>query len=58
MAASVAAEQLVTKVMAGHSILHIADPKGQYGDVIFRTTSNGMKRSETVKSDTAKFTNR
>lgn len=29
MAASVDDEQLVTKVMAGHSMLHMAAPKGQ-----------------------------
>lgn len=58
MAASVAAEQFVTKVMAGHSMLHMMEPKGQRGDVIFSATSNGMHRSDMVKSDTAKLTNR
>lgn len=58
MAASVADEQLVTKVIAGHSMLHMAAPKGQWGSVIFRTTSNGMQSSDTVRSDTAKFTRR
>lgn len=58
MAASVADEQLVTKVIAGHRMLHMAAPKGQCGSVIFRTTSNGMQSSDTVRSDTAKFTRR
>ena len=58
MAASVHDEQLVTKVMAGHSMLHMAAPKGQWGSVTFRTTSNGMQSNATVRSDTAKLTRR
>lgn len=58
MAARVADEQLVTNVIPGHSILHIAAPNGQWGSVIFRTTSNGIHNSDTVRSDTAKFTRR
>lgn len=58
MAARVADEQLVTKVIPGHSMLHMAAPNGQWGLVIFKTTSNGMQSSDTVRSDTAKFTKR
>ena len=58
MAASVNDEQLVTKVIEGHNMLHMAVPNGQWGSVIFRTTSNGMQINATVRSDTAKFTRR
>lgn len=58
MAASVDDEQLVTKVIAGHSTLHMAAPNGQWGSVIFKTTSNGMQSNATVRSDTARFTRR
>ena len=58
MATRVAEEQVVTDVIVGHNILHIADPRGQRGKVNFKPTSKGMHSRATVKSATARFTNR
>ena len=56
--ASVTAEELVTSVIEGHNILHIAEPSGQSGSVILSTMSNGIHNRATVRSDTARLTRR
>ena len=45
-------------VIAGHSSLHIAAPKGHTGCVTFKAISNGMHSNATIRSDTARFTSR
>lgn len=49
---------MVTDVIVGHSILHMADPRGQRGNVIFKATSKGMHSRATVRSATARFTSK
>ena len=49
---------MVTDVIVGQSILHIAAPNGHLGKVNLRTTSKGMHSKATVRSATAKFTRR
>ena len=58
MAIRVAEEHVVTDVIVGQSILHIAEPRGQRGNVIFKATSKGMHSRATVRSATARFTNK
>ena len=58
MATSVAEEHVVTDVIVGQRILHMADPRGQRGYVIFKATSKGMQSRATVRSATARFTNK
>ena len=58
MATSVAEEHVVTDVIVGHSILHITGPRGQRGNVNFKTISKGMQSRATVRSATARFTSR
>lgn len=58
MTASVAAEELVTSVIEGHSNLHMAAPSGHSGAAIFTTISNGMHHNATVRSDTARLTSK
>ena len=49
---------MVTDVIVGQSILHMADPRGQRGNVNFKATSKGMQRKATVRSATARFTSK
>lgn len=58
MATRVVEEHVVTDVIVGHSILHIADPRGQRGNVNFKTTSKGMQSRATVRSAMARFTSK
>lgn len=58
MATRVAEEHVVTDVIVGQSILHMADPSGQRGNVIFKATSKGMHSRATVRSATARLTNK
>ena len=58
MATRVAEEHVVTDVIVGQRILHMADPRGQRGYVIFKATSKGMHSRATVRSATARLTNK
>lgn len=58
MTASVAADELVTSVIEGHSNLHMAAPSGHSGATIFSTISNGMHNKATVRSETARLTSK